>query len=47
VEFDIEKTVIYWLEGAEYDMGVADAMFKTKKYPYTLFMISVRKLTQP
>lgn len=38
LKFDIEKTVEYWLEGAEYDMGVAKAMFKTKKYPYALFM---------
>jgi HEPN domain-containing protein len=38
VKFDIEKTVQYWLKGAKYDMGVANAMFKTKKYPYALFM---------
>ncbi len=38
LEFDIEKTVQYWLEGAEYDMGVADAMYQTAKYPYALFM---------
>jgi hypothetical protein len=36
--FDTEKTVSYWLEGAEYDLGVANAMFKSKKYPYALFM---------
>jgi HEPN domain-containing protein len=38
LKFDIEKTVQYWLDGAEYDMDVAIAMFKTKKYPYALFM---------
>lgn len=38
LKFDVNKTVQYWLEGAEYDMGVADAMFKTRKYPYALFM---------
>jgi HEPN domain-containing protein len=38
LKFDIEKTVQYWLDGAEYDMGVANAMFKTRKYPYALFM---------
>lgn len=37
-EFDSKKTISYWLEGAEYDLGVAHAMFKTKKYPYALFM---------
>lgn len=38
MEFDVEKTVLYWLEGAEYDLDVADAMFRTEKYPYTLFI---------
>lgn len=28
LEFDVDKTVQYWTEGAEYDMGVADAMYK-------------------
>jgi len=36
--FDIDKTVSYWFEGAKYDLGVANALFKTKKYPYVLFM---------
>lgn len=38
LKFDIEKTVNYWLEGADYDMGVAEALYKKKKYPYALFM---------
>ncbi|MBI4654702.1 MAG: HEPN domain-containing protein [Nitrospirae bacterium] len=38
LKFDIQKTVKYWLDGAKYDMGTATAMFKTKKYPYALFM---------
>lgn len=38
MKFDIKKTVAYWREGAKYDLGVAEAMLKTKKYPYTLFM---------
>ncbi len=38
LKFDIEKTVKYWLDGAEYDMSTANAMFKTRKYPYALFM---------
>lgn len=44
--FNIEKTISYWLEGAKYDLGVANAMFKSKKYPYTLFMghLSLEKL---
>ena len=44
--FDIKKTVSYWLEGARYDMGVANALFRSKKYPYALFMghLSLEKL---
>jgi len=44
--FDIERTVSYWLEGAQYDLGVANAMLKSKKYPYALFMghLSLEKL---
>jgi HEPN domain-containing protein len=44
--FDIKKTVSYWLEGAKYDWGVANAMLKSKKYPYALFMghLSLEKL---
>lgn len=38
IEFNVEKTVAYWLEQAEYDIGVADAMYQTKKFPYALFM---------
>jgi len=34
--FDLEKTIQYWQKGAKYDLGVADAMFKSKKYPYAL-----------
>jgi len=38
MKFEVEKTISYWREGAEYDLGVAEAMFKTGKYPYALFM---------
>lgn len=38
LRFDIEKTVTYWLESAEYDLGVAQAMYEKGKYPYALFM---------
>jgi len=31
LEFDVDKTVQYWSEGAEYDTGVADAMYQTGK----------------
>jgi HEPN domain-containing protein len=36
--FDLEKTIQYWQKGGKYDLGVAEAMFKSKKYPYALFM---------
>ena len=31
MNFDTEKTINYWLEGAEYDMSVAEAMFETEE----------------
>jgi HEPN domain-containing protein len=37
-EFDVEKTVEYWRLGAEYDLGVADALLAAGKNPYALFM---------
>ncbi|MBI4726190.1 HEPN domain-containing protein [candidate division TA06 bacterium] len=46
LKFDIEKTVNYWLNGAEYDLETAEAMLKAKRYPYALFMghLAVEKL---
>ncbi len=38
MEFDINKTVSYWFNGAKYDLSVANAMLKSEKYPYALFM---------
>ena len=38
LKFDINKTIVYWLNSAKYDLAVANALFKTKKYPYVLFM---------
>ncbi len=38
MKFDVGRTVKYWLEGAEYDMDVAKALYEKKKYPYALFM---------
>jgi hypothetical protein len=34
----IDKTVSYWVESSKYDLRVAEAMFRAKKYPYALFM---------
>ncbi|MBU1628436.1 HEPN domain-containing protein [bacterium] len=46
MEFDINKTVNYWVEGAEYDMSVPDALFQAGKYPYALFIahLAIEKL---
>jgi HEPN domain-containing protein len=38
VSFNVAKTISYWLGGAKYDLSVANAMFKTRKYPYALFL---------
>lgn len=38
LKFNVQKTIQYWLNGAEYDIGVAKAMFEKRKYPYALFM---------
>ena len=46
MSFDINKIVFYWESHAEYDIETAKHMFKTKRYPYVLFMchLSVEKL---
>lgn len=38
IRFDVERTINYWLEGADYDIDVAEAMYEKGKYPYALFM---------
>ena len=46
MEFDVEKTVKYWLEGAEYDLQTTESLFRAKRYPYALFFghLSIEKL---
>lgn len=34
----MDKDINYWIEIAEYDIETAQAMFKTKRYLYVLFM---------
>lgn len=36
--FDVKKTIKYWADGAEYDLGVSEALYEQKKYPYALFI---------
>jgi HEPN domain-containing protein len=35
--FDADKTVAYWLDGAEYDLETARALIEKRRYPYALF----------
>lgn len=37
IEFDIDKTVTYWLEGSEYDFKTGKDLVNAKRYPYALF----------
>jgi len=37
MKFDVEKTISYWLDGAEYDLKTAESLFITERYPYSLF----------
>lgn len=33
----LEKTVSYWIKGAEYDLDTAERLLEVEKYPYVLF----------
>jgi HEPN domain-containing protein len=46
MKFDVEKTISYWLESAEYDLKVAENLFITEVYPYSLFFghLAIEKL---
>ncbi len=46
LKFDVGKTIKYWLDGAEYDMDVAKALYEKAKYPYAMFMghLAIEKL---
>jgi len=35
--FDIDKTVDYWVESAEYDFETGKNLLESKKFPYALF----------
>lgn len=43
---DLRKLVQYWLDGSDYDWKTAQALFKSRKYPYSLFMVhlSIEKI---
>lgn len=35
--FDIDKTIDYWAESAEYDFETGKNLLESKKFPYALF----------
>lgn len=37
MDFDIEKAIEYWLEGASYDLETGKALLESKRFPYALF----------
>ena len=43
---DIRALIQYWLNGSNYDWKTAQDLFKTKNYPYCLFMchLTIEKL---
>ena len=45
-KYDVTSLLQHWLEGADYDWEVAQALFKSKKYPYSLFLchLSLEKI---
>jgi HEPN domain-containing protein len=48
MEFAVDKTVAYWLEGSEYDLDTAEFRLRNQvgKYPYALFFghLAIEKL---
>ena len=37
MNFDITKTVKYWLESATYDLDTGGSLLESKRFPYALF----------
>jgi HEPN domain-containing protein len=46
MEFNANKTVSYWIDGALYDIDTAETLFQNGKYPYALFFghLAIEKL---
>ncbi len=46
MDFDVDKTVQYWLEGASYDLETGRSLIESKRYPYALFLghLAIEKL---
>ena len=37
MNFDVQKTINYWIESAQYDLETADSLLHSKGFPYALF----------
>jgi HEPN domain-containing protein len=43
---DADKTMSYWLESSEYDLGTGATLLRSRKFPYALFFghLAIEKL---
>ena len=39
MSFDVDKTINYWVESAEYDFETGKSLLESKKFPYALFFV--------
>lgn len=46
VDFDVEKTVKYWMDTAKYDLETGNSLIQVKKFPYAFFFghLAIEKL---
>lgn len=46
MNFSVDKTVQYWLDGASYDLETGRSLIESKRYPYALFFghLAIEKL---
>ncbi len=46
MDFDVNKTIQYWLDGASYDLETGRSLIKSKRFPYALFLghLAIEKL---
>jgi len=35
--FDLNKTIKYWLDSAQYDLDTGKSLLQAKRFPYALF----------
>ena len=46
MDFNVGKTIQYWLDGASYDLETGKSLIESKRYPYALFFghLAIEKL---